>query len=128
MCGVHIRRNCAKNIEALVSKEHQHDIIKDIDQLQLSQSTDIFERAVALFIKKWKSKNENEFLAYMTNKWLSTHNSWYKGYTHFTPSTNNGLESDNRVIKDEQTLRERVLLSRFSHQILLATKECARKK
>ena len=68
MCWARMRRNCVKNIETLVSKEHQHDIIEDIDQLQLSQSTEIFERAVALFIKKWKWKNENEFLEYMTKK------------------------------------------------------------
>ena len=37
-------------------------------------------------------------------------------YEHFTPSTNNGLESNNCVIKKEQTVKERVLLSRFSHQ------------
>ena len=89
MCWEHMRRNYVKNIEALVSKEHQHDIIEDIDQLQLSQNTEIFEKVVALFIKKWKSKNE--FLAYITKKWLSTHNSWYKGYNHFTPSISTAL-------------------------------------
>ena len=56
-----MRRNCVKNVEDLVSKEHQHDIIEDIDQLQLSQSTEILERAVALFIKKWKSKMKMNF-------------------------------------------------------------------
>ena len=83
MCWEHINLNCVKKIEALVSKDHQ----RDIDQLQLLQSTEIFKRAVALFIKKWKSKNENEFQAYITKKWLLTHNSWYEGYKHFTPST-----------------------------------------
>ena len=32
---------------------------------------------------------------------------------HFTPSTNNALEATNRVIKDENTFRERLPLSRF---------------
>ena len=32
---------------------------------------------------------------------------------HFTPSTNNALESFNRVIKDKSSLRERLPLSRF---------------
>jgi len=116
MCWAYLSRNCVEYIEALVSKERKYDIIENIDQLQLSQSSEIFKRAVALFIKKWKSKNENEFMAYMTKKWLSIHNSWYEGYNHFTPSTNNGLESDNRILKHEQTLRKQVSLSRFSHQ------------
>jgi len=118
MCWAHMRRNCVKNIETLVSKDDQDEMIEDIDQLQLSQSTEIFKRAVSLFIKKWKTKNAKEFLQYMNKKWLSTHNSWYEGYKHFTPSTNNGLESNNRIIKDEQTIRERVPLSRFSQQAL----------
>jgi len=37
MCWAHMRRNYVKNIEALVSKEHQHNIIEDIDQSELSQ-------------------------------------------------------------------------------------------
>lgn len=38
---------------------------------------------------------------------------WYEGFKSKTPSTNNALESSNKVIKDEQTLRERFDLSQF---------------
>ena len=39
---------------------------------------------------------------------------WYAGLQLFTPSTNNSLEATNRVIKDEDTLRDRLVLSRFT--------------
>ena len=32
----------------------------------------------------------------------------------YVPSTNNALEATNRVIKDEDTIRERLVLSRFT--------------
>lgn len=38
---------------------------------------------------------------------------WFEGYKQFTPSTNNALEATNRVIKDEDTLRNRLPLARF---------------
>lgn len=38
---------------------------------------------------------------------------WYEGFAKRTPSTNNALESKNRLIKDEGTLRERMDLGQF---------------
>lgn len=38
---------------------------------------------------------------------------WFEGFGRHVPSTNNGLESFNRLIKDEYTLRERMDLGRF---------------
>ncbi|RNA14669.1 hypothetical protein BpHYR1_002690 [Brachionus plicatilis] len=43
-----------------------------------------------------------------------TKDGWYEGLQLFTPSTNNSLEATNRVIKDEDTLRDRLVLSRFT--------------
>ena len=118
MCWAHMRRNCVKKIETLVAKEDQNELLEDIDKLQLSQSSEIFKKATTLFIKKWRQKKAVDFIDYMHQKWLSTHDTWYEGFMHFTPSTNNGLEANNRVLKDEETIRERVPLSRFSKQAL----------
>ena len=63
-------------------------------------------------IKKW-SQREHDFLQYLENEWLNTPVSWYEGYNYFASSTNNSLETINRMLKDEHTLRERHLLSRF---------------
>jgi len=71
-----------------------------------------FRNASSLLLKKW-SQTEKEFAEYFENEWLKTLDSWYEGYSTFTPSTNNPLEARNKVIKDEHTFREQHTLSRF---------------
>ena len=39
---------------------------------------------------------------------------WYEYLQMYVLSTNNALEATNRVIKDEDTIRERLVLSRFT--------------
>ena len=112
MCWAHVHRNVIKKVKNLVSKNHQTEILSDIETLQLSPSREIFDRASYLFVTKWRTY-QPEFIRYFENEWLTTHNLWFEGVKHFTPSTNNALESFNRVIKDESTLRERLQLSRF---------------
>ena len=58
--------------------------------------------------KKWK--NEEKFLQYFSSQWLNSKNGWFEGLATYVPSTNNALEATNRVIKDEDTLRERLVL------------------
>lgn len=48
---------------------------------------------------------------------------WYEGFAIYTPSTNNALESFNRLIKDEQTFRERLDLSHFRFTIFAMVKQ-----
>jgi hypothetical protein len=112
MCWAHVRRNVEKKVQSLVEKSAQNEIMQDIEVLQLSQSRKIFLKASKLFLKKWKGR-QPAFITYFENQWLKSHNLWYEGVDHFTPSTNNGLESFNRVIKDKYTLRERLPMSRF---------------
>ena len=79
--------------------------------LQLSQNNEVFDDAAKLFIKKYKT--EKDFIAYFKKEWLDTHEGWYEGYAKNTPSTNNALESSNRYVKDNGTLRARLDLSMF---------------
>jgi len=58
-------------------------------------------------------KKPSAFIEYFRSEWLTSRNGWYEGTLHFTPRTNNALEATNRVIKDENTFRERLPLSRF---------------
>ncbi|CAF3713614.1 unnamed protein product [Rotaria socialis] len=60
-----------------------------------------------------EAKKQIAFVEYFENEWLNSHNTWYENIQHFTPSTNDGLESFNKIIKDENTYRERIPLSRF---------------
>lgn len=113
MCWAHVRRNVSKNLSKYIrDKKKQAALMFDLDQLQLSRSPEILEKASQLFVKKWE-KESIEFVDYFTKEWLQQHRNWYEGYAKDTPSTNNALEATNRVIKDEQTFRERLDLSQF---------------
>jgi hypothetical protein len=97
---------------------HKENIKQDICSLQLSESEDIFDAAYELFKEKWLKVNTNKiptktFLEYFEAEWIQKHPGWYEGYAPGVPSTNNGLESTNRVIKDEGTYRVKLSLGRF---------------
>ena len=117
MCWTHMLWNVNKKAEAMVNKSHQDELIEDIETLQKSQNKEIFKKASGFFLKKWKTL-EPEFSRYFEAEWLNSNQTWYEGFRHFTPSTNNALESFNRVVKDEDTLRERHLFLRFKEVAL----------
>jgi hypothetical protein len=94
-------------------KENVVKILKDIDLLQLSQNEEIFEKGSRMFVTKWKEE-QNEFIKYFQNEWLVLNRNWFEGIQKMIPSTNNDLEVFNRVIKNENILRERLPISRFS--------------
>jgi hypothetical protein len=79
---------------------------------QASRNRKIFQTGSQLFLKKYK--HETRFLEYFTNEWLSTKDGWFEGLQLYSPNSNNALEATNRVLKDEDTLRERLMLSRFT--------------
>ena len=54
-------------------------------------------------------------MKYFQKEWHNKNKNWYEGASL---STNNGLESINRVIKDEYTLRERLPLPRFCYLLM----------
>jgi hypothetical protein len=54
MCWAHVRRNVVKKLH-LVEEEYQEEVMIDLDALQLSSSTEIFDKAKELFIK-WNTK------------------------------------------------------------------------
>lgn len=71
-----------------------------IHSLQLCGGTSTFLAAACLFIKKWQKSTPDLIFKVL---WLDKNYARYKG-----PSTNNGLEATNSVIKKENTLRERL--------------------
>ncbi|CAF2112912.1 unnamed protein product, partial [Rotaria magnacalcarata] len=112
MCWFHMRKNVEKNLYLVEDKALHGDIMNDIETLQLSTNKNIFDIATRLFLKKWK--NEDKFLRYFSNEWLNSKNGWFEGLATHVPNTNNALEVTNRVIKDEDILRERLVLSGFT--------------
>lgn len=105
---------CTKKAEQFGHpKEKRSEILKDIDLIQLSKSKDVFEKASRLFVDKWEGE-QKKFMEYFQKEWLENNPNWFEGVSKLVPSTNNTLESFNRVIKDENTLRVRLPLSRFA--------------
>lgn len=105
MCGYHAKVAMLKNIALLVPKEHQDQVVEDIDSLQLAQNPAMFGNASSLFIEKYADLAD--FVDYFSQQWLHLHKNWYEGACVDrgikAPSCNNDLEIFNRTIKDEKT-------------------------
>lgn len=63
-------------------------------------------------MEKWQPISA-PLVKYFEKEWLRDNRNWYEGFRVKTPSTNNALESCNKTIKDEHTLRERLEFSQF---------------
>lgn len=61
---------------------------------------------------KWK-RISVDLVRYFESEWLVKNRNLYEGFAKRTPSQNIDLESRNNVIKNDQTLRERLDLSQF---------------
>ena len=58
-----MRKAVEKHISTLSSnKKQQNEFMYDIDQLQLSQSREVFDKAAELFVAKWTPVNEKKLL------------------------------------------------------------------
>lgn len=113
MCWAHARRNVVKQLPKFIRQAKvRNEFMNDLDHLQLARTPSEFDVASTLFVNKWKLVSD-DLMAYFSNEWLTRNRNWFEGFAKFAPSTNNALESFNRVIKDEHTLRERLDISRF---------------
>ncbi|XP_048481537.1 uncharacterized protein LOC125489545 [Plutella xylostella] len=109
MCWAHAKKKIQLHVEKYTKKTVHRELLADVDSLQAATDSETFELASKAFLKKW----DNAFIQYFEEQWLTQNRSWYLGAHMGSPATNNALESHNRVIKDEYTLRERLPLSRF---------------
>ncbi|CAF4190038.1 unnamed protein product, partial [Rotaria sordida] len=73
-----------RKVYYLYDKYIAKEIIEDIEMLQLSNSTTVFQLGSTLFMKTWKMNNKQEnqsilnFLNYFGNEWLKSNDDWYK--------------------------------------------------
>lgn len=112
MCSAQMRRATKYKVDKLIPKEHREEILHDVDMLQLSQTPTIFEKASQLFLVKYKMYEE--FIEYFKKQWLIMHPNWYEGAAPLkNPSTDNALESFYRILRNENSLRERLPLKMF---------------
>ena len=73
MCWFHMRKSAEKQLSIISSKETRTKIMQDIDALQKFPSSNHFDAACVLFVKKWKCEKEagvTEYLAYFETEWL----------------------------------------------------------
>lgn len=110
MCYVHVLRNCSK--QPFASKSNKSLIFEDIKKMHLAPNRSTFNMMSKLFCEKWIELEPN-FVAYFKKEWLNVHCNWFEGAAHYTPSTNNALESHNAVIKRKITLRRRLPMNEF---------------
>jgi hypothetical protein len=109
-CWAHVVMEIDKKLPSTISQ--RQNILDDIAQLQVCNSPNLFKFMYGLFEKKWSGYNDpkiTDFMSYFKTTWIESINSgWYEGFAEKIPSTDNGLESTNRLIKDIYTLRERL--------------------
>ena len=123
-------RNAKKYITGIPVKQ-KVEILSDIETLQLSMNSKIFEESSRLFIRKWIGRSDkiDEFVQTFKNSWLdSVVNTWYEGYAPGVPSHNNALEGSNNAIKELDTMRDRLPLSHFLKKVEVMLKEWSEKR
>ena len=111
MCWAHAKRKMQSRIESDVQKSVQKQMLQDVDTLHSITDKDVFNTASDLFLQKYD--DQSKFVAYFKEQWLLQNQNWYLGAAAMSPSTNNALEAFTKAVKDSNTLRERLQLSRF---------------
>ena len=99
-----------------LKKEFRPPILTDIRRLQVCKSKKTFEIAANLFIDKWLEEGDavvDVFLDYFKFEKLKNTPYWYEAVAKSVPSTSNAIESNNRIIKDDETFRKQWPIGRF---------------
>lgn len=113
MCYFHVMQNIEKNLKKKLLQANRDAILKDIRQIHLSPSREIFERASTLFTQKWQD-SEPEFCQYFMRQWVYSNCGWYEGFVVNCPSTNNAMEGFNSFLKRCVTHRALLPLGSFN--------------
>ncbi len=114
MCWSHVYRNLQAKSSIIQSESDRDKIMSDIGHLQCMASSEAFDFGVKLFFKKCSQLDDkfDRFLDHFKSEWIdSTNSGWFEGAGH--PSTDNGLEAHNGIIKRLHTLGNRMSVSTF---------------
>ena len=117
MCWAHVDRAIEERLRPVPDESMRESVRDNIHQLQTMHSSELFDYAYKQFVTKWSKKKIPEidtFLEYFGKEWVeSKNNKWYEGAATRVPSTDNGLEGTNAVIKHVYTLRERLSVASY---------------
>lgn len=115
ICYFHVKK--AIKQRKFQREENRMEFMKNLTNLHLCSSLEIFEIAVQLFVKKWIN-TEKVVVNYFTKQWLPlSYKFWFAGAIAQTPSTNNAVESTNARIKDDFDFRTKPKLNLFKRKI-----------
>lgn len=114
-CAFHAEKNL--NERPLQDQENRGKILDDILKLQLVPSAEAFKLGQKLLMSKY-NEVEPDFVKYIQDNWFKKNQNWFEGFRHFTPSTNNCLESFNGKIKTNFECRDRPPLNEFKERIM----------
>lgn len=113
MCWFHMHKNVSDKVPTFLKElSKQSQFMADLEILQVAKTQEIFNKALVLFMNKWREESDG-LIDYFDNVWVRQNPNWYEAFAKLTPSTNNAMESNNRLIKDEHTIRERMDLGKF---------------
>lgn len=110
-CWFHVKKNITDRLKRVHDISKRDELINDINILQHSPSVEIFTMASDLFMDKWNTTADIQimaFLNYFSTQYLSINRNWYEGIAAGYPSTNNGLESYNSIVKKTELLRSQL--------------------
>ena len=122
-----VRRVCWFHVKKAVEEKARKEpaeardmFLADLADLQLSLDEDMFWHSANLMLDKWSAKcpESAAFLEYFKTSILGENYAFYEGAHRGSPSTNNGLEAVNGVIKRLFTFRERLPLSQWMRQMI----------
>lgn len=113
MCYYHVVSNLKKQKLADNSTENWEKIKSDVNYLHLAPSEPAFSKACKLFVEK--NRREKNFCEYFQRIWVEKNCNWFEGIKHFTPSTNNGVEAFNSVLKRDYSYRRRLSVAAFTN-------------
>jgi len=112
-------KNVDKRRDLVKDKAVWNSMRTDISDLQLARSTSEFNMAANLWNKKYSTNSETmAFQEYFHQEYIQRSKGWFEGLCLGYPTTNNALEANNRWIKAQGTLRNRLPIADMLQYLL----------
>lgn len=122
-CYAHMMSNVQTH--SFRQSTNKEEVKADLRSLQLAHDKATFVVGWKSFETKWM-KREPLFVEYFKKTHINSNGNWYEGYAHRTPSTNNCLETFNRLLKQQQMASLRKPLNQFMVHALTIVRQRSR--
>ena len=115
-CWAHVIRNIDDHLKGFECKDA---IRKDLLEIQVSPTEQIFKKSIELFMRKYSAPSLADFLKYFKANWVDKNSNWWEGYARGLPSTSNSLESFHlNGIKSKNRIKQRLPAIQFLNAII----------